>query len=103
MESWKDGNVIARLLRSFVEVDSCWVYTKNLNWKGYGTFKIEGKFYKVHRVSFYLFNGELVSGLVIDHICYNRACFNPKHLRQVTNAFNLQRPRIKISHRRNYA
>lgn len=89
MEHWDNDKVVARLMRSFVEVDGCWVYTKNLNWKGYGTFKIDGKFYKAHRVSYYLFNGDLVEKLVVDHMCKNRACFNPQHLRQITNSENL--------------
>lgn len=89
MDCWNDSKVIKRLLRNFIDIDGCWVFTKHLNWKGYGAIKIDGKFYKVHRVSYYLFNGDLVEGLVIDHLCKNRACYNPDHLRQITNSLNL--------------
>jgi len=66
----------------------CWVWNGFINNYGYGEFGISGKRYRAHRVSFSLFSGELVNGMVIDHICKNKACVNPDHLRQVTQKFN---------------
>ena len=37
-----------------------------------------------HRVSYYVHKGQLTEGLVIDHVCKNRKCVNPLHLREVT-------------------
>lgn len=32
--------------------------------------------------------GKLTPGLVVDHVCRNRACVNPSHLREVTQRDN---------------
>lgn len=71
----------------------CWEYVGNINPDGYGRFSytnLDGEYITTpaHRISFSLFNGELVKGLVIDHICRNRACVNPSHLRQVSRKIN---------------
>ena len=45
-----------------------------------------------HRVSFELASGPIPGGLSIDHICHNRGCVRPEHLRLATakqNAENL--------------
>jgi len=34
--------------------------------------------------------GPLIDGLMIDHMCGNRGCVNPDHLRQVSNQANVQ-------------
>jgi len=65
----------------------CWSFT-GAKVKGYGKFstwdKVKNKNYLAHRVSFSIFNGELIEGLVVDHVCRNRSCVSPEHLRQVT-------------------
>jgi len=62
----------------------CWNWTKAKNQKGYGHFKINDKSLKPHRIVFETFNGEIKKNYVIDHLCKNRICCNPDHLRQVT-------------------
>lgn len=44
---------------------------------------------RTHRLSYLVFNGPLVSDLVVDHMCRHKACVNPEHLRQVTQSENL--------------
>lgn len=71
----------------------CWNFTGNINPDGYGRYSytnLDGEYITVpaHRLSFSLFKGELIAGLVIDHECRNRACVNPSHLRQVTRKIN---------------
>ena len=52
--------------------------------KGYGQHYISGQNYPAHRISYTLFKGKISSGLIIDHICRNRSCVNPDHLREFT-------------------
>lgn len=58
---------------------------------GYGRFWLGGSMYLAHRVAWTLVNGPIPPGLVIDHLCRNRACVNPLHLEVVTNRENTVR------------
>jgi hypothetical protein len=73
-----------------VNENGCWVW-KNSSSHGYGSIALNRTIYRAHRVSFKIFKGDLVPGLVIDHTCRNKACVNPEHLRQVSQKENLQR------------
>ena len=42
-----------------------------------------------HRVSWELLNGPVPEGLVVDHLCSNRACVAPDHLRVITQQENI--------------
>lgn len=71
----------------------CWqrpcVTTKN----GYaviGTGRRGGRAY-AHRASYEFHKGAIPAGLDIDHLCRNRACFNPEHLEAVTRSLNTRR------------
>lgn len=71
----------------------CWVWTAATNY-GYGVFgqkKPFKKTHKAHRFSFELANGPIPEGLVLDHLCRNRACVRPDHLEPVTLGENLLR------------
>ncbi len=70
---------------------SCWVWTGGLNKGGYATILGEESRSSelIHRVSFRLHHGPIQDGLVIDHLCRNRACCNPSHLRQVSHRENI--------------
>lgn len=46
---------------------------------------------EVHRVSYQEFNGPILPGLVIDHLCRNKKCVNPKHLEAITSGENVLR------------
>lgn len=50
-----------------------------------------GKIILAHRFSYETFVGPIPEGLVIDHLCRNTLCVNPKHLEPVTNTTNVMR------------
>jgi hypothetical protein len=72
----------------------CWVWQDHLSASGYGRFGIggrAGRVYPAHRVAYEWVVGVIPEGLVIDHLCRNRACVNPAHLEPVTMRENLLR------------
>lgn len=74
----------------------CWVWTASLTANGYGYFAPDhGPAYKgtriAHRFAFEHFIGPVRDGLVLDHLCRNRACVNPDHLDPVSQRENLMR------------
>lgn len=71
--------------------DVCWPFTGCLNPNGYGQFKLGGRRPNAHRVAFQAARGEIPAGLVLDHLCRNRACCNPAHLEPVTYSENNRR------------
>jgi hypothetical protein len=63
----------------------CWLWTGTIVQPGgYGCGTFQRKRFYAHRLSFAAFLGRLLNGLVIDHVCRQRSCVNPHHLRQVT-------------------
>lgn len=71
--------------------DGCWLWTASLR-DGYGRFWITpDKAVEAHRFAYELLVGPIPPGLVIDHLCRNRACQNPAHMEPVTNRANILR------------
>jgi hypothetical protein len=73
------------------KTDSCWVWTGSKSRQGYGQFTVNYKNWRVHRLSYWLKNGNLPDILVLDHLCRNKLCVNPDHLELVTNKENVMR------------
>lgn len=67
----------------------CWLWTAGKT-SGYGVIRVDGKNFLAHRLSWEWANGSIPDGMCIDHICLERSCVNPKHLRVVTRALNNQ-------------
>ena len=80
---------LRRFYSKILFTDSCWEWTGTRSDRGYSTMYLMGKTRLVHRVAFERFVGPLISGLVVDHLCRNRRCVRPSHLRQVTNRENV--------------
>lgn len=62
------------------------------NKHGYGKVRVGGgKIARAHRVAYECAKGPIPDGLVIDHLCRNKACCNPDHLEAVTQRENTLR------------
>lgn len=73
----------------------CWFWTAYKTKNGYGCFNYKGGKYYAHRAAYDALVGSLpdwkATGMVLDHLCRNRSCVNPKHLEVVTQKENLKR------------
>ncbi|GAA3330608.1 HNH endonuclease [Curtobacterium albidum] len=67
-----------------VETDGCWLWTASVNNEGYGKFTQHGVKHYAHRFSYAALVGPIPEGMFVDHICFQRNCVNPAHLRLVT-------------------
>lgn len=70
--------------------EGCWDIDTYLRPDGYRYLQVQGKKAMAHRVSWEIHNGPIPEGLFIDHICRNRACVNPEHLRLATSKQNAE-------------
>ena len=69
----------------------CLIWTGRLDKIGYGRIAAHGnRQYMAHRYAWERVNEAIPEGMVIDHLCHNRACVNADHLRLVTQAQNMQ-------------
>ena len=88
----KDPSV--RFWSKVKKTKECWNWTGCKTRNGYGWFRYSPKYNgttNAHRVVFMIIGVEIPDGLTVDHICNNKLCVNPKHLRIVTMRENVLR------------
>ena len=88
--AFKDDAAAQRFWNKVDVSGDCWVWLGGESGKGYGSFWINGRLSRAHRVSYTNLVGPIPDGLDIDHICYNRRCVRPEHLQPVTRKQNLE-------------
>jgi len=68
----------------------CWEWTAFRGADGYGRFMVDRTPKLAHRVAFELEIGPIPAGIEVDHMCHDRGCVNPQHLRLATRSLNAQ-------------
>ena len=69
-----------RFWEKVTKTDSCWLWT-GATYNGYGVVRAEGKSQLAHRVLYAWSKGAIPDGTQLDHMCHNRGCVNPSHIR----------------------
>jgi hypothetical protein len=68
---------------------NCIESKKGITNNGYSRIRVNDKNIQAHRWAWELVNGQIPDEFVIDHICRNRKCVLPEHLRMVTQQKNI--------------
>lgn len=64
--------------------NNCWEWQAGKFSDGYGNFYVNGQNIGAHRWSYQYHVGSIENDRVVDHICRNKSCVNPDHLRLAT-------------------
>jgi HNH endonuclease len=78
------------------ELGRCWVWTRGLN-KGYAYVRIGKRKVQAYRVNYERWIGPIPPGMLLDHLCRNRACVRPTHLDPTTYSQNTRRSPVHVS------
>jgi len=77
--------------------DACWLWKAARHPGGYGAIAVKGsrRIALAHRYIYELLVGPIPNGMQLDHLCRQRGCVNPAHLRVVTSKENSNAPGSK--------
>lgn len=72
--------------------DECWPWKLSVGTHGYGQVGWQDRdgraMTTAHRAAWIATHGPIEGGLTVDHVCRNKVCCNPAHLRLLTNEEN---------------
>jgi hypothetical protein len=88
-------NDAARFLNKVNKSDACWDWSGAKIGNGYGYFRLGKKMVLAHRFSYFLFCGNITSGMMVLHKCDNPSCVRPSHLYLGTQVDNMLDMKIK--------
>lgn len=72
-----------------VTPSGCWEWTACRHPSGYGKAHFNRRTWLAHRLIYTLLVKTIEPDMVIDHLCRNRSCVNPDHLRECTQLVNV--------------
>jgi hypothetical protein len=78
---------------------NCIESKKGITNNGYSRIRVNDKNIQAHRWAWELVNGQIPDEFVIDHICRNRKCVLPEHLRMITQQENIMAGLHNINNR----
>jgi len=87
------ANEMKRFWEKVEKTDGCWEWRATINTWGYGQFWAHGRITGAHRFSWQLVHGPIEKGMDLDHVCHNKSCVNPSHLRVATRKQNSENER----------
>ena len=80
-------------------MNDCIESKKGITTNGYSRIRINGKQIQAHRWVWELLSGPIDEGMVIDHMCSNRKCILPSHLRVISQQQNIMAGKHNIDNR----
>jgi len=79
----------SHIISDYMNPNICWEMDLKSRIDGYGSFSIDGRSYRAHRISFQIHKGLIPNNLLIRHSCHNKRCVNPNHLNFGTHQDNI--------------